>query len=259
MKAIKLLDGMIYDQAELIDNMYEDDFYYNFLDDKALSSSRLSRLMDSPKTDYYIMKHGSPKTQALTDGHLFHTMVLEPEKLSHYVFLNVESKNTKAYKEAQQYHTDVYTSKEKRDAERLVDALLRNEQAKQYLTNADFEVPMIDYIQDTPFRGKADILKKDGSIVDLKTTIGVKHFDISAEKFGYHRQCYIYCKLFGIPPEGFTFLVVDKKNLDIGIFDCSQEFYDKGEEEVEILIEKFWQTTGDPYFEIDDYVLRGTL
>jgi hypothetical protein len=259
MKQIKLLDGSVFDQSELIDNMYDDDFYYGYLDNKALSSSRLSRIMDSPKTDHYIMKHGSPSTQALTDGHLFHTMILEPEKLSHYVFLNVESKNTKAYKEACAYHTDVYTSKEKRDAERLVDAIFRNEIAKQYLTDASFEVPMIDYIQDTPFRGKADILKNDGMIVDLKTTIGVKHFDISAEKYGYHRQCYIYCKLFDVPPEGFVFLCVDKKNLDIGIFDCSQEFYDKGQEEVEILIEKFWQTTGNPDFEIDDYVLRGTL
>jgi len=62
----------------------------------------------------------------------------------------------------------VFTSKEKREAERLVDAIFRCEQAKSLLINADYEVPMIDYIKGMPFRGKADVLRKDGTIVDFK-------------------------------------------------------------------------------------------
>jgi hypothetical protein len=256
---IKLLDNTEHDIVELLDNMYSDDFYYNYLGKVALSSSNLKLLEDGVKTYYYVMKYGREGSQALRDGNLFHTMILEPEKLNHYVFLNVESKNTKAYKEACEYHTDVYTQKEKRDAERLVDAVFRNQQAMNLLRDAEYEVPMIGSIKGTPFRGKADILKNNGIMVDLKTTIDVKNFHISARKYGYHRQCYIYCSLFNVDPKDFVFLVIDKKNLDIGIFECSEEFYQIGKEETETLIDLYWDTIGNPSFEIDEYVLRGTL
>lgn len=258
-KEIILLDGTIHDQEELIQKMYADEFYYDYLRSAALSSSRLGRIKRSPKEDHYVMQYGSPKTQALIDGGLFHTMILEPDKLNQYVFLDVESKNTKKYKEAAEHHSDVYTAKEKREAERLVDALYRCEQAKSLLINADYEIPMIDYICDVPFRAKADVLRHDGMIVDLKTTQDIQNFHVSAEKYGYHRQAYIYCTLWGLPAEAFTFLVIDKKTLDIGIFDCSEEFFERGRQDTENIIKRFKSTTGDPEFDINDYVLRGTL
>lgn len=256
---ITLLDGSVHDREELIDNMHSDEFYYNYLGSRVMSSSNVSLLKDGVKSYHYVMKYGQKETPALREGHLFHTMVLEPEKLNNYVFLNVESKNTKAYKEACAYHSDVYTAKEKRDAERLVDALMRNQKAMDYLRDAQFEVPMIGEIENTAFRGKADIIQNNGRIVDLKTTLGVNKFDVSADKFGYHRQCYIYCELFGISHKDFWFIVIDKKNLDIGIFDCSEEFYEIGKQSTHDLIDMYWQTIGNPDFEIDDYVLRGTL
>jgi len=118
---------------------------------------------------------------------------------------------------------------------------------------------MIGEIENTAFRGKADIIQNNGRIVDLKTTMGVDNFNVSADKFGYHRQCYIYCELFGVSHKDFWFVVIDKKNLDIGIFDCSKEFYDIGKQSTHDLIDMYWQTIGNPDFEIDDYVLRGTL
>ena len=256
---IKLLDGTSHDKFQLLKNMYSDDFYYGYLKAAALSSSGLSKLKKSIKEYYYYLKYSEPKSQALIDGGLFHTMVLEPDKLKQYVFLDVESKNTKAYKEAKGEHPDVYTAKEKRDAERLVDALFRCEQAKSLLINANYEVPAIGNILDTPFRAKADILRNDGAIIDLKTTQDVHSFHISARKYGYHRQCYIYCTLFNVPPEAFIFLVIDKGSLDIGIFECSQEFYDLGKQETEELIHLYHDTIANPDFDINDYVLRGTL
>ena len=259
---IKLLDGTEHDKDELIANSYSDSFYYGYLSKAALSSSAVKLLLDSPKTYYYVTKYGSDEnSQALRDGHLVHTMILEPEKLNEYVFLNVASKNTKAYKEASQYHTDVYTSKEKKDAERIVDAVFRNEQAMSCLRDSQFEVPSIGYIEGIPFRGKADILQNKGGICDIKTTVDVKNFHISASKYGYDRQCYIYCELFGVPPEAFSFLCIDKKNLDIGIFECSQEFYDRGREGVLRAIDIYNDFfIGDTDHEaIDNYVIRGML
>lgn len=256
---MKLLDGTVHDRDELLKQMYSDEFYYGYLKTAALSSSGISKLKKSIKEFYYYLKYTEPKSQALIDGGLFHTMVLEPDKLKHYVFLDVESKNTKKYKEAKLEYSDVYTAKEKRDAERLVDALYRCEQAKSLLINADYEVPAIDYIMDRPFRAKADVLRHDGRIIDLKTTQDIHNFHISARKYGYHRQCYIYCKLWDLPPEAFTFLVIDKGSLDIGIFECSQEFYDLGKQETEQIIEKYNETIANPDFDINDYVLRGVL
>lgn len=258
-KEIILLDGTTHLQDELIDQMYIDDFYYGYLKQAALSSSMASKLKRSVKEYVYACRYSEPKSQALIDGGLFHTMILEPEKLDQCVFLDVESKNTKKYKEAIAEYSEVYTAKEKRDAERLVDAINRCEQAKRLLIDANYEVPMIDYILDIPFRAKADVLRNDGVIVDLKTSIDVHNFHVSARKYGYHRQAYIYCTLWGLPAEAFVFLVIDKKSLDIGIFDCSQEFFDLGRMEVEQIIEKYHNTIADPNFEIDDYVLRGTL
>lgn len=259
MKEIILLDGTTHSQEDLIEQMYSDAFYYDYLKTTAMSSSMASKLKRSVKEYVYSLRYSEPRTQALIDGGLFHTMVLEPEKLNQYVFLDVESKNTKKYKEASEEYSEVYTAKEKREAERLVDALYRCEQAKSLLINAHYEVPMIDYIEGMPFRAKADVLRKDGVIVDLKTTLEINSFHISARKYGYHRQAYIYCTLFGVPYDKFLFLVIDKKSLDIGIFDCSEEFFELGRQETSEIIKKYYDTVANPKFEIDDYILRATL
>lgn len=258
MKTIKLLDGSIHNIKELEDNMYEDEFYYGYLGKVALSSSSCKLLLDSPKTYHYITKYGQATSQAMRDGQLFHTMILEPEKINQFVFVNVQSKNTKAYKEAKAYHENVFTIKEKQDAERLVDAFHRNENVKKYIVDAQYEVPKIGVIENIPFRAKADVLLNSNGIVDLKTTTDVKNFQISAQKWKYYNQVYIYCELFGIDYENFTFVCIDKKSLDIGVFKCSEEFYLRGKEEVRNAIELYRKFFAEPE-SLDDYIYEGTL
>ena len=98
--SIKLLNGKIENKQEVIDNMYSDDYYYGYLGKNALSSSSIKLLLDSAKTYLYINKYGQKETQPLRDGHLFHTMILEPEKINDIVFVDVQSKNTNKFKEA---------------------------------------------------------------------------------------------------------------------------------------------------------------
>ena len=204
-KMIRLLDDMYYDKEELLGQMADDSFYYGFLGEKAFSSSAMKDLLKSPKTYWYKRKYGSASTQALRDGQLFHAMMLESDKVSNdFVFVNTLTKG-KAYKEACQYHDNVFTKKEKEDAERLVDACFRSEHFLKYMDNSKFEVPMIGELFGYPFRGKADILQED-NIVDLKTTNDVQNFHLSAERLNYDVQCYIYCELFGYTPEKFVFL-----------------------------------------------------
>ncbi|MDB4331364.1 PD-(D/E)XK nuclease-like domain-containing protein [bacterium] len=254
---IKLLDNKYYDKAELLKRMLDDEFYYGELNRLALSSSSLKTLLSSPKTYKFSLEYGSPSSQALRDGWLFHTAILEPNVFEAQTFIDVQSKNTKKFREAKAENPRVFTAKEKSDAERLADAFLRNEHAKELIRDSEFEVPVIGEVMDMPFRGKADVLGAN-RIVDLKTTTDIKGFSYSANKYGYDVQCYLYCNLFKKEFKDFHFLVLDKGSLDIGIFNCSEEFYYRGEEKVEKALDlynKFFIEGAD----LDNYCLTGEL
>ncbi len=262
MSKIKLLDGKYYDKAELLKRMDDDTFYYGELNKLALSSSSLKLLLSSPKTYKFSMQYGSGDSSALRMGALFHWAILEPSKFSEQKFIEVQSRNTKKFREAVAEFGSVYTAKERSETERLVDAFYRNEYAKELITKAEFEVPAIDNISagdfTMPFRGKADVLATD-RIVDLKTSASsVKDFSYTAQKYSYDVQCYLYCNLFKRDFKSFYFLVLDKKSLDIGIFNCSEEFYYRGEEKVQKALDlynKFFIEGAD----LDNYCLTGEL
>ena len=253
---ITTFDNKQWNKEEILSNMYDDSFYYGYLGQNALSSSSIKTLLSSPKTYYFTTKYGSGETQALRDGKLFHTMILEPEKLNNIVFVEAATKASKEYKLAKETGKEVYTNTEKKAAERLCDALLRNEAVKEYLIKAEYEVPQIAMIEGVPVRAKADILKGN-TIIDLKTTTGIKDFRYSADKYSYDLQAWLYREMFGV--ENFVFVVIDKGSLDIAIFECSDEFYAKGKQKFEQGISNFkyfFQTDG---VDLDQYVLRGVL
>ena len=202
---IQLLDGNEYDKNKLLKKMVDDNFYYGDLSKLVLSSSSLKLLLDSPKKYRNVTQYGSPETQPLRDGKLVHLSILEPDKFQEQIYVNVTSKNTKAYKEAKAKYGEVYTRSEKENAERIADAFLRNELALQHISDCAFEVPALDIIDGFPFRGKADVLS-DRGIVDIKTTTGgVKNFFDSAKKYSYDVQCYLYCNLLVLINHKFYF------------------------------------------------------
>tara|TARA_R100000329_G_scaffold114269_1_gene93824 strand:- start:259 stop:1023 length:765 start_codon:yes stop_codon:yes gene_type:complete len=253
---ITLLNGEAWGKDEILTQMYDDEFYYGHLGKYALSSSSLKTILKSPKTYRNIIKYGSVEdTPALRAGKLLHWMVLEPHKIDRLEFVDVSSKNAKVYKEALSKHGEVYLEKEKQDAERLTDALLRNEEAIKLINKSEFEVPALEMLDGFPVRGKADILK-EGHIIDLKSSQDLNGFRYSADKFGYDLQAYIYKRLF--KASKVTFLVIDKGSCDIGIFDASDEFIARGKD-------KFKQATDlYKYFfveehDLDQYVMRGIL
>ena len=254
---ITLLNGEHWGKEEILAQMYDDSFYYGVLGKHALSSSSLKMILKSPKTYRNVTKYGDPNSDspALAAGKLAHWMILEPHKIEELYFVNASSKNTKIYKEAKEQHGEVFLAKEKYAAERLTDAVLRNEAALQLLTNSEFEVPEIAMLEGLPFRGKADIIQGD-TIIDYKTTADLSSFRYSADKYGYDLQAYMYLRLFN--KKKFTFLVVDKASTDIGIFETTEEFIAKGEK-------KFIQAVDNyKYFfeqdnDLDQYVMRGIL
>jgi hypothetical protein len=63
--------------------------------------------------------------------------------------------------------------------------------------------------------------------------------------------------MFGV--DNFIFIAIDKGSLDIAIFECSDEFYEKGKQKFEQGVSNykyFFQTEG---VDLDQYVLRGVL
>ena len=83
-----------------------------------------------------------------------------------------------------------------------------------------------------PFRGKADVLRQN-EIIDLKTTRNIKYFKRDAYDKGYDIQCYLYCNLFDISYDNFTFIAIDKMTLDIGFFYGSENLYNSGKHKVQ--------------------------
>jgi hypothetical protein len=252
---ITLLDGKTYDKEELVKKAYDDDFYYGYLGKYALSSSSIKNLLSSPKTYRNIMQYGSPSSQALRDGWLMHTCVLEPHVFEEQIFVDVQSKNTKKYKEALAEHGKVFTMKEKHDAERLADALLRNEMVLEKLNNSDFEVAEVADVMGFPFRAKADILGNNSTMYDLKSTSSIEGWKYSADKYGYDVQAFLYCQIFDILPNRMGFIIIDKGSLDIGYAQVTEEFYLRGAAKVkralEIYEEWFMQEA-----DLDQYYLN---
>ena len=257
MATIELLNGERFRHDEILELMKDDKFYYDYLGKAALSSSSIKLLLDSPKKYKYVTEYGSQESNALDAGWLFHTAILEPDVFEKQIYVDVQSKNSKAYKLAKEEHGKVYTIKQKRDAERLADAFLRNEHALKLITNCEFEVPAIDMVQGYPFRGKADVLDSY-RVVDLKTTSDLKAFPYAARKYGYDVQVYIYSELFNKPYEEFKFIAIDKGSLDIGIFDVSEEFYNSGKDKVTKALETF-ETFFINGADLDSYCIKGTL
>jgi hypothetical protein len=256
---IQLLNKEMWSKKDILAKMDDDSFYYGHLGKHALSSSSIKLLQTSPKKYHYITKYSKNETSpALRAGHLFHTAILEPEKYSEIKFVDVQSRNTKKFKEAVEEYGECFTAKERNENERLIDAFFKNEQALQLITDCQTEVPAIGEIDGLPFRGKADVLSKTG-IVDLKTSTDVRaSFPYSAKKYGYDIQVYIYCQLFEIPYTEFQFIALDKGTLDIAIYDVSEDFYLEGERKTLEAIDRY-RTFFIENADLNSYTLRGTL
>lgn len=254
---ITLLNGEHWGKEEILTQMYNDEFYYGHLGKNALSSSSLKTLLKSPKTYRNILNYGDPNSDspALAAGKLVHWMILESHKIDKLHFVDATTKNTKVYKEAKAKYGEVFLTKEKNAAERLTDAVLRNEAALKLLNNSEFEVPEIQMIDGLAFRGKADIIQGD-TIIDLKTTQDLNSFKYSCDKYSYELQAWLYLKLFD--KKKFTFLVIDKASTDIGIFETTEEFLARGENKFKQAVDNykyFFEQDND----LDQYVMRGIL
>jgi hypothetical protein len=128
---------------------------------------------------------------------------------------------------------------------------------KPLLGQVDYEEPRVGKIHGQMWKGKADIINHEEKLViDLKTTSDIDRFQWSASKFNYDSQAFIYSTLFGYE---MLFIVIDKETHQIGLFDCSPDFYSRGEDKVRKACdayELFYQTDN---FDHKQHLLTKTL
>ena len=255
-ETIKLLDGTVWDKAELIKKMDDDEFYYNVCGKNMLSSSIAKTLLHSYKKFVKELKWGTKETQALRDGWLFHTAILEPHVFEAQQFIDIKGRTTKAFKEAEIEYGKCFTVAERKSAERLADGFLMNSKLVSVLKNAEFEVALAGNVMGMPFRGKADIITETGQIIDLKTTINIKNTKWAFKDFSYDLQCFIYCNLFGISYKDFKFIAIDKGTLVPKWIDVSEEFYLTGEQKCEAAVKEY---NDHKDTDLNEYLLYETI
>ena len=143
--------------------------------------------------------------------------------------------------------------------ELMTEKMLSNEVCRDLIRsgNVEYEQPGITELEGHMWKGKADIVNHDEKlIIDLKTTADITKFKYSASKYNYDSQAYIYSKLFGYE---MLFIVIDKNTHQIGIFDCSPEFYARGKDKVERAVQAYELFYKSEDFDPKQYFLTKTL
>ena len=239
---------------QTLQKLKNDEDYYGDFGKQFLSNSDISKLLNDPLN---LHKPQKP-SPAFAVGGYFHTCILEPNKLDKYKVVKSTNRNTKVYKEASggeicllQHEVDMI--------EMMKEKVMDNDICKDLITagNVDYEVPMITELFDQKWKGKADIVNHDEKlIIDLKTTADIQKFKYSASKYNYDSQAYIYSKMFGYE---FLFIVIDKSTHQIGLFDCSPDFYKRGEDKVRRASEAYDLFYKTKDFDPKQYFISKTL
>ena len=141
----------------------------------------------------------------------------------------------------------------------LISTMLNNKVCRDLISEeaSEYEIPQITELFGQMWKGKADVVNHNEKlIIDLKTTSDLDNFKWNAKKYNYDSQAYIYKQLFGYE---FVFVAIDKKTGQIGLFDCSDKFYNSGKDKVERASEAydlFYNTEG---FDPQQYFINQTL
>ena len=241
-------------EQDVLKKLEVDEHYYGAFGKKYLSNSDISTLLTNPLA----LGQPSKPSPAFLVGGYFHTAILEPEKLKKFKIVESSSRNTKAYKEISGGELCLLQT-EVDKIELMTDKVLSNNVCKDLIRgiNIEYEKPGITELEGQMWKGKADIVNHDEKlIIDLKTTADLNKFKWSASKYNYDSQAYIYSKLFGYE---FVFIVIDKTTHQIGLFDCSPQFYERGADKVERAAEQYKLFYQSEDFDPQQFFINQTL
>ena len=241
-------------KQEVLKRLVDDENYYGDFGKKYLSNSDIGTLLTNPLA---LGKQQAQRPAFLVGGY-FHTAILEPDKLKNFKIVEATTRNTIVYKEIS--GGEMCLLKHEVDQiELMTEKMLDNEVCRDLIRsgNVKYEQPEITELEGQMWKGKADIVNHDEKlIIDLKTTADITKFKYSASKYNYDSQAYIYSKLFGYE---MLFIAIDKNTHQIGIFDCSPEFYERGQDKVKRAVEAYELFYKSEDFDPKQYFLTKTL
>ena len=241
-------------KKEILEKLKDDEHYYGEYGRQFISNSDIRTLMTNPLE----FKKPTPSAPHFLIGGYFHTAILEPDKIKNFKVIEASTRNTKAYKEISDGELCLLQS-EVDKIELMTDKVLANNVCKGLIrgNNIEYEQPGITELEGLMWKGKADIVNHEEKlIIDLKTTADLNKFKWSANKYNYDSQAYIYSNLFGYE---FIFIVIDKTTHQIGIFDCSPQFYERGKDTVERASEQYKLFYQSEDFDPQQFFINQTL
>lgn len=195
----------------------------------ALSRSSLALINKSPR--YFQAMHlnkefTKEETEAMSEGTIFHTLVLEPHDFEKKVHVwSGAPRNTKAgkeeYEQALKDAGNKILVKEKtvETIQDMVRSMLSEPAAKKVLGgkgNIEASYFWDDPDTGVPLKCRPDYVRDDGIIVDLKTCADASHDGFSRSIYNYHYDMQAYMCMKGIElaggakPTGFIFAVIEK-------------------------------------------------
>jgi hypothetical protein len=251
-------------KKQILQKLRNDEDYYGDFGNQFLSNSHVGKLLKDPLRAF----EPSKPSPAFLVGGYFHTCILEPDKLEKFKVVKSTTRNTKQYKDVAggelcllQHEVDtIELMREKVMANDICKDLIQGRPMSESEVSGrsiEYEVPMVTELFGNKWKGKADIVNHEEKlIIDLKTTADIEKFQWSASKFNYDSQAYIYSKLFGYE---FLFIVIDKNTHQIGMFDCSPQFYERGEEKVSKASEAYDLFYKTKDFDPKQYFISKTL
>ena len=241
-------------RKDILEKLKIDEHYYGEFGQQFRSNSDISTLLKNPLA---LNQRQGTNINFLVGGY-FHTAILEPDKLKNFKIVESTTRNTKAYKEISggemcllQHEVD--------KTELLIDTMKQNKVCMDLINgiNVEYEQPGVREIEGMWWKGKADIVNHDEKLViDLKTTSDISKFRSSAFRYNYDSQAYIYRRLFGYD---LLFIAIDKNTHQIGLFDCSDAFYESGLDKVQRAVEQYKLFYETPDFDPKQFFINKTL
>ena len=240
-----------------------------------LSKSKMDKLLISPEHYKASLCEPEKQTEALIFGSLFHTIVLEPNKIkTEYAIEPIVNKRTNDGKDIlRQFYEEnasktIITQEQLDLAIKLKDKIMQHSIAKKLLkTQGDTEISLFwnDTESGILLKARPDKLVND-IIIDIKTTNNANpnEFYKNAYKYGYHRQAYHFMKGFencyGKKASGFIFIAIEKDPpYAVCVYKASDDFIKIGGIETKYCIEKYseceknniWQGYEEKIHELD--------
>ena len=239
---------------KILQILENDDEYYNGIGREFLSNSDIKILQTEP------LKLKEPRENHVNFmiGKYLHTAILEPNKLKEFKIIEASTRNTKKYKDLSEGEICLLQH-EVDNIEYMIDKIEKNKYFSELLSgmNVEYERPNIMELEGLMWKCKADIINHDEKlIIDLKSTSDINKFRYSCSAYNYDSQAYIYSSMFGYE---FVFMVIDKKTLKTGIFECSPEFYESGQHKVKEAAEIYKLFYETDNFDPNQYFITKTL